>query len=78
MRRNSRRTCHTLALAAIKQMKKITYILSIIIAISCNQNDNEIKDVTQQIKTLADIKILSIEEVDTLLRDKHIQVNQNN
>lgn len=41
-------------------------------------NDNEIKDVTQQIKTLADIKILSIEEVDTLLRDKHIQVNQNN
>jgi homocitrate synthase len=38
-------------------------------------SDDEIKEVTQQIKNLADIKMLSIEEVDTLLRDKHTQVN---
>jgi homocitrate synthase len=34
-------------------------------------SDDTIKDVTQQIKKLADIKFLSIEEVDTLLRNKH-------
>lgn len=34
-------------------------------------SDDEIKDVTKQIKTLADIKMLSVEEVDTLLRNKH-------
>lgn len=34
-------------------------------------SDDEIKKVTQQIKSLADIKMLSIEEVDTLLRNKH-------
>ena len=38
-------------------------------------SDDEIKEVTQQIKNLADIKILSIEEVDTLLRNKHIESN---
>jgi homocitrate synthase len=36
-------------------------------------SDDEIKEVTQQIKNLADIKMLSIEEVDTLLRNKHIE-----
>jgi homocitrate synthase len=34
-------------------------------------SDDEIKEVTKQIKTLADIKMLSIDEVDTLLRNKH-------
>lgn len=34
-------------------------------------SDDAIKTVTQQIKQLADIKPLSVEEVDTLLRNFH-------
>lgn len=34
-------------------------------------SDDAIKQVTQKIKQLADIKPLSVEEVDTLLRDFH-------
>ena len=34
-------------------------------------SDDAIKTVTQQIKKLADIKPLSVEEVDTLLRNFH-------
>jgi len=36
-----------------------------------SMTDDEIKAVTQKIKTLADIKPLNIEEVDTLLREYH-------
>ena len=41
-------------------------------------NDNQIKEVTHQIKTLADIKVLSIDEVDTILRNKQINLNETN
>ena len=34
-------------------------------------SDDEVKKVTAQIKELADIKPLGIEQVDTLLRDYH-------
>ncbi|KAI9365406.1 hypothetical protein DFJ73DRAFT_918675 [Zopfochytrium polystomum] len=37
-------------------------------------SDDEVKTVTQQIKTLADVKPLGIEEVDTLLRHFHEKV----
>ncbi|KAI9344612.1 mitochondrial homocitrate synthase [Obelidium mucronatum] len=37
--------------------------------------DDEVKEVTGQIKQLADLKPLGIEEVDTLLRNYHQQVN---
>ncbi|KAJ3020873.1 UNVERIFIED_CONTAM: mitochondrial Homoaconitase [Siphonaria sp. JEL0065] len=38
-------------------------------------SDDEVKEVTSQIKQLADLKPLGIEEVDTLLRNYHQQVN---
>jgi homocitrate synthase len=41
-------------------------------------SDREIKEVTQQIKTLADIKVLSIDEVDTILRNKQTNLNESN
>jgi homocitrate synthase len=41
-------------------------------------SDSEIKEVTQQIKTLADIKVLSIDEVDTILRNKQTNLNESN
>lgn len=41
-------------------------------------NDNQIKEVTHQIKTLADINVLSIDEVDTILRNKQINLNETN
>ena len=37
-------------------------------------NDEQIKHITAQIKTLADQKNLSLDDVDVLLRDYHSQI----
>ena len=38
-------------------------------------NDDQIKAVTAQIKTLADIKPMGVEEVDVLLREYHAKIH---
>ena len=45
-----------------------------VVQLGLDLTDEEVKTVTGQIKTLADVKPLGIEEVDTLLRHFHDKV----